>query len=268
MSNRYEKRFEKLKSEGKKAFIPFTMLGWPDKASCLDIVKTMIESGASALELGIAFSDPVADGPVIQKAAFDTIASGFLVDEAIALTREIRNLNEEIPIGLMVYYNNVLKMGAEKFFAVAHDAGVDGILIVDVPPEEADEYLPLAEKYSIAPIFIVSPITQPERLDLICRYAKGFLYCVSRLGITGVQETHDEKLQKTIIGLKSRTRLPVCVGFGISSPEQARKMIDFGADGVITGSKIIELIQYSSSADALANLKRYLAEMTASVERV
>jgi tryptophan synthase alpha chain len=269
MSNRYEKRFKDLKAKGEKAYIPFTILGYPNRELCLQTVKCMIDSGAAALELGIAFSDPVADGPVIQKAACETIASGFTVEDAWELVRDIRKIDNQIPIGLLVYYNMVLAPGIETFYANAAACGVDGVLIADLPPESADEIALACGKHNVAPIFIVSPLTNSERLDLILRYAKGFLYAVSRLGITGVEERYDTKLAELISEVGKRTDLPLCVGFGISTPEQAKAMLKLGAHGVITGSKIVDLVQGSlgnggSSLDK--TLGAYLTSMVKAVK--
>jgi tryptophan synthase alpha chain len=256
-TDRYKDRFVQLESNKKKAFIPFTMLGWPNKDTCLKTIKTMIESGATALELGIAFSDPIADGPIIQQAAMETIASGFNTEDAFDLIAQVRSLGESIPIGLLVYYNMVLKYGTEAFYAKAKQAGVDGILIVDLPPEEAQAVSAIAKQNQLAQIFIVSPLTTEKRLELILRQSTGFLYVVSRLGITGTHEDFDQKLKDLLSTVKKSTTLPLLVGFGISTPEHARAMISLGADGVITGSKVIDLVR-SSDTKALAD---YLLSM-------
>lgn len=255
-TNRYNKRFATLEGS-KKAFIPFTMLGWPNRDTCLTTIQTMIQSGATALELGIAFSDPLADGPTIQQAAIETIASGFSVADAFDLIAQARAIDAAIPIGLLVYYNMVLKYGTEAFYAKAKEAGVDGILIVDLPPEESADVSNLAKRQSIAQIFIVSPLTTKTRLELILKQAGGFLYAVSRLGITGVHEDFDQRLQDLIITVKASTELPLLVGFGISTPEHAKRMISLGADGVITGSRVIDLVRNSSTDE----LRKYLTSM-------
>lgn len=259
--NRYDLRFIQLHEHGQKAFIPFTLLGWPDRETCLEIVKMMIQSGAAALELGLAFSDPVADGPIIQQAAFETLASGFRVRDAFDLLREIRCLDQDIPIGLLVYYNMVLAKGVEQFFQQAAEAGVDGVLIADLPPEAEPEVFTLAKKNGMAPICIISPLTSKERLPLIGQQAGGFLYVVSRLGITGTEERYDTQLQALLERARAQTKLPLCVGFGISTPEQAHKMFAAGADGVITGSKILQLVQENQGKALEQTLKPFLEAM-------
>src|SRR5687768_15751647 len=198
MTDRYRKRFAEMRNTGKRAFIPFTLLGWPDPSASLEIVRVMIDSGATALELGWAFSDPIADGRTIQAAAFETLASGFKVTDALDMIAEIRKLDAEIPIGLLVYYNMVLVQGAGEFFARAGKAGVDGVLIADLPPDSADEVLESAHANDLELIYIVSPVTNEKRLDLILQHAGGFIYAVSRLGITGTEERFDKDLAAVI----------------------------------------------------------------------
>ncbi len=265
MSARYNKSFNRLKESGQKAFIPFTLLGFPDRAQCLESVRVMIESGATALELGIAFSDPLADGPVIQQAATRVISSGFTVSDAFELLAEIRALDSDIPIGLLVYYNTVLSRGGEEFFRLAGTAGADGVLIVDLPPEAYLETATICRKFGLASIFIISPLTTEERFKAICNYASGFLYAVSRLGVTGTEDRHDEQLASLIVRARQCSNLPVCVGFGISSPAQAEKMFHAGADGVITGSRIIEILQDHNSRNC-HGLATFLTEMIATAK--
>lgn len=264
MSRRYEERFKQLNKAGEKAFIPFTVLGWPNRDESLKLIKQMIESNVSALELGIAFSDPVADGPVIQRAAYETIASGFSVSDAFDLIKDVRKLNESIPIGILVYFNTVLAKGIDAFFSLAKGAGVDGVLIADLPAENANEVLPAAKANEIDLIFLVSPVTTPKRLDVILAHASGFLYLVSRLGVTGTIERSAEKdleLCSLVDSIKKRSRIPVCAGFGISNEADAEKMFQIGVDGVITGSRVIQLVQ--SSSDPSMSLKDYLRNMVA-----
>lgn len=259
--SRYESRFAELRSAGEKAFIPFTLLGWPNAETCLETIRCMIRHRASALELGLAFSDPVADGPVIQQAAQEVIASGFRVTDALDLIRQVRAENDDIPIGLLVYYNLVLARGVERFFADVAQAGVDGVLIADLPPESSGEVTAAAQEHGISLIFIISPLTRPDRLETIRQSAGGFLYAVSRLGITGVEERYDEALEALIAQAGTMCGLPVCVGFGISTPEQAMAMIARGADGVVVGSRIIQLVQGAREGDVEVVLGPYLDSM-------
>jgi len=265
--DRYAAKFAELKKAGSKAFIPFTMLGYPDRAACLETMKAFVDSGASALELGLAFSDPMADGPTIQQAANETIATGFSVDDAFNLISDIRKYAPEIPIGLLVYYNMILKYDPAKFYKKASAQGVDGILIADLPAESADEVADFAKLNDIKQIFIVSPLTDKTRLKGILKYAGGFLYAVSRLGITGVEARYDDQLKNLIASVKAESELPICIGFGISNPEQAKTMCELGADGVITGSKIIEIIRDNQKANSqsTSTLSEFLLAMVAAV---
>ncbi|RTL37539.1 MAG: tryptophan synthase subunit alpha [Candidatus Melainabacteria bacterium] len=264
MSKRYERRFEKLKTENVKAFMPFTVLGWPNKEKSLAIIKTMIESGASALELGFPFSDPVADGPVIAKAAFDTLESGFKTADAFFLISEVRKIDGEIPIGILVYYNNILAFGVEAFFQQAKVAGIDGVLIADLPVESADEVLPIAKANDVDLIFIVSPVTTEERLAKIATNAGGFIYLVSRLGVTGTDKSANNLSNlKSLIGrLKSQSPLPICAGFGVSNKQTATALLEVGVDGVIVGSRVIEVVNQSGDQFSvkLAELFKDLAD--------
>jgi tryptophan synthase alpha chain len=255
-----------LREFGQKAFIPFTILGWPDTKKSLALIEQMIKSGASALELGISFSDPIADGPIIQSATNETLASGFSVIDAFKLISEVRKIDEDIPIGIMVYFNTVLAHGIEKFFALAKDSGVDGILIADLPAENAEEIIPAGKATSIDLIFIVSPVTKSDRLDKIIAHAQGFLYLVSRLGVTGTTErssSKDLELSKLIDEIKTKTDLPICAGFGISSVADAQSMLAIGADGVITGSRVIKIVQSTEFDETITQLDRFYSDMIA-----
>jgi tryptophan synthase alpha chain len=263
MPDRYETTFAQLKSSSEHAFIPFTLLGWPNADQSFEIIRTLIDAGAAALELGFAFSDPVADGPIIQAAAFETIEANFRLSDAFVLLTKIREYNSEIPIGLLLYFNTVLSQGIDTFFQRAAIAGVDSVLIADLPAECADEITGAAEKHGIAPVFIISPLTTKERLQQIANVAGGYLYVVSRLGITGVHESFDSDLGRLLKDAKQVCGLPLCVGFGVSTPQQARLMIEQGADGVITGSRIIQLIRESGN---LSRLSAYVKEMTGAVK--
>lgn len=269
--DRYRARFRSLQEAKKAAFMPFTVLGWPDEDTSFRIIKTMIDNGASALELGIAFSDPVADGPIIQAAAHKVIESGFTARQALDLVARVREYNADIPIGLLVYYNHIMAMGVEKFFTRADECGVDGVLVADLPAESSDEVVSISTASNIATIFIVSPMTREERLQKIVQHARGFIYLVSRLGVTGTDErdaSRDSRLTALIASVKKATDLPVLAGFGISTPAHAEKMIASGADGVITGSKIIDLVSKADPAKMESELAAYLKSMLAALSSV
>lgn len=263
MSNRYQARFHALPIAKEKAFIPFSLLGWPDEAHCRTLLRLLVESKPAALELGIPFSDPVADGPTIQHAVTEALDAGMTVDTAFELIRYARSLDDTLPIGLLVYYNLILARGPERFVADCAAAGVDGLLIPDLPPELAAEIYPLTQQHGLDLIFIVSPLTTSKRLERLLPMAGGFLYIVSRLGITGTEARYDSQLSALMTRIRTQTDLPLCVGFGISTPDQAQQMVDAGADGYITASAIIEQIRREGPAGMADYLPPYLAAMKA-----
>ncbi len=269
--DRYKVRFRSLQEAKQGAFMPFTVLGWPDEETSFCIIKTMIDSDASALELGIAFSDPVADGPIIQAAAHKVIENGFTVKQALELVARVRKYDADVPMGLLVYYNHIMAMCVEKFFEKAGECGVDGVLVADLPAESSDEVLSAGAANGISTIFIVSPLTREERLAKIVEHASGFIYLVSRLGVTGTDERdadRDNRLAALIASIKEATALPILAGFGISTPAHAEKMMASGADGVITGSKIIDLVTKADPSKMESELSSYLKQMVAALSSV
>ena len=259
-NGRFAKRFAELKTSGQKGFIPFSLLGWPDKSQSFELIRSMVKSGATALELGFPFSDPLADGPVLQQAAVEALEKDFKVSDALDVIAQVRALDAELPIGLMVYYNMIMARGIDGFFKAVSDVGVDGVLIVDLPAELAEEVAQSAQKHQVDLIFIVSPLTSDERLAQILKYASGYLYIVARLGVTGVDNTEDSELAQLIQRVQGQTDLPLYVGFGISSPEDAQRVFAYGADGAITGSKIIQLASESKTM-GYQEVSRFIEQM-------
>ncbi|MCB1557684.1 MAG: tryptophan synthase subunit alpha [Alphaproteobacteria bacterium] len=238
--SRYSFITQKIK-DGSHVYMPYVLLGYPDLETSYEVAKTLIENGAHGLELGFPFRDPVADGPVIEKAGNIALNNGFTVDAGFQLVARIRALSADVPLTLMLYYNMVLARGVDKFFADCKAAGIDGVLIPDMPPERADTVAPAAHANGIELVFIAAPTSTPERLQKIAAVAGGFVYVVTRMGTTGAVENYSDKLSALFASIKSHIDLPAIAGFGISTPDQARKMIGFGADGVITGSKIVDM---------------------------
>jgi len=267
--NRIDIKFEEIKKEKRTAFVPFVSAGDPDYETSAHIIKVLIENGADMLELGIPFSDPIADGPTIQSANERALGNGMTLSRVFEIIRGIRSYSD-IPVCLMVYYNLILQRGTEKFYGDAKEAGADGVLAVDLPLEEADYVLEIAEKGKIHQIFMIAPTTTDKRLSKILIKSKGYLYLVSLLGVTGAREG----LQKDIFGMikrvKQSAKLPVCVGFGISKPEHAKEVKSAGADGVIVGSAIVRIIEQNLSDKniMLEEIKKYAAEMKKAVEEV
>jgi tryptophan synthase alpha chain len=235
----YKQTFSKL---DRLALIPFFVIGDPDYDTSLQVVKTAIDAGADVLELGIAFSDPIADGPTIQKADIRALKAGMTVVKAIEFIREVTNY-KPIPIGLLVYYNLIYQYGVEKFFADFKAAGGSSVLVADLSIDDADEiYLP-AVNAGLETVFMVTPNTADDRVKLIAEKTTGFIYTVSLLGITGARDALSDLVKPLVARLKKMTDVPVCVGFGISTPEQAKQVAAAGADGVIIGSKIVKMIE-------------------------
>ncbi|OGJ62060.1 tryptophan synthase subunit alpha [Candidatus Peribacteria bacterium RIFCSPLOWO2_01_FULL_51_18] len=239
LKNTYREVCEK---KGKPLFIPFVVLGDPDKCKTFEIIRTLIQSGADALELGLPFSDPPADGPVIQAADTRALRSGIRVDDCFDILKEIR-ASTDIPIGLLVYFNLVLQRGIGKFYSDCQKSGVSSVLIADLPLEHAGEVLPEASKHSIAPVFLISELTDEKRLEKICKVAGGYLYIVSYLGVTGLADSvFENKIKMVIKRARKYSDLPLFVGFGINTVKQAKMAGRCGADGVIVGSRIVREI--------------------------
>jgi tryptophan synthase alpha chain len=255
----YKQVFSKLK---RAALIPFFVIGDPDFDTSLEVVKAAIDAGADILELGIAFSDPIADGPTIQKADIRAMRSGMNISKALEFIKKVK-AHKDIPIGLLMYYNLIYQYGTEKFFTDFHQAGVNSVLVADLSIDDADEIAGSARTAGLDTVFMVTPITGAERMKLIASKTTGFIYAVSVLGVTGSREKLSERIEGLLSRLKAVTQVPICVGFGISKPEHAVTIAAAGADGVIIGSKIVKLIE-----DNLGDKKRLLAEVSGFIGEV
>jgi tryptophan synthase alpha chain len=246
--SRIQNKFSKLESSGQKALVTYVMVGYPNHKDTLSAVRGLIEGGADIIELGFPFSDPLADGPVIQHASTISLEKGTKMTQFLNLVRQIRK-ESQIPLVLMTYTNILYHKGYEKFFKLAKDAGLDGIITPDMTIEESREYLRAAKKSKLDTIFLVSPNTSKSRLAQIVKQTTGFLYLVSVFGTTGVQN----KIQKyTIDALKetkkiAKGKVPVGIGFGISTPNDIKSYIRHGADAAIVGSALIKLIEKTPS---------------------
>ncbi len=238
-----EKRIARAFEAGKKPLVvAFTVAGDPDVPTSLAIMKEMAASGADIIELGLPWSDPVADGPVIQRADLRALSGGMNTDRLFDLVRSFRS-GHFVPVVLLTYANPVLRRGLERFYREAADAGIDGVVIADVPLEEAAPFSAAARASGIAPVVMVSPMTPPERISRIVSAGGGFIYLVAALGVTGVRQGTDPAAISHLAAVKARTTLPVAPGFGISSPGQVREWERAGADAVIVGSAIVRIIE-------------------------
>lgn len=231
-----------FRSAKRPLIIAFTVAGDPDPETSVKIAESLVVSGADILELGVPFSDPVADGPVIQRAGIRALAAGTNPDRVFEMVMNIRR-NSDVPIVLLTYYNSVYRRGIRKFYQDAKYAGVDGLLVADMPVEESDDVVAAAQDAGIDQIFMVSETTSLDRLEKIIGRAGGFLYLVSRLGVTGIRKNLPAGIDTLISKVRKQTAMPIAVGFGISSPEHVRFISSAGADAVIVGSVIVGSIE-------------------------
>ncbi len=246
--NRIKKTFNQLKNNNKKAVGIFLTAGDPDFESCLNLIQKLPEKDVDFIEIGMPFSDPMADGPSIQLSSQRALKSGMNLIKCLSLVENFRKKNNHTPIILMGYYNPIYKFGKEKFIENCLSCGVDGLIIVDLPPEEDDEFYIEAERNKLSIIRLVTPTTDRKRLDKILSNATGFVYYVSITGITGTRAPNLEDVSTNLKKITSVTDLPVIIGFGIKSPSQASSMADI-SDGIVVGSAVVDLIKSSLDND-------------------
>lgn len=236
--SRIESRFQSLREAAQSALIPYITAGDPEPGATVGMMHTLVEAGADLLELGVPFSDPQADGPVIQNACERALRHGVTLDDVIGMVRKFRQQDADTPVILMGYMNPVESMGADEFARRAGAAGVDGVLTVDVPPEEGEELSQALAAHDIDPIYLVAPTTGDDRIARICGNARGFVYYVSLKGVTGSAALAVEEVEGKIAAIRSRTSLPVGVGFGIRDADAAGRIGAF-ADAVVVGSAVV-----------------------------
>ena len=247
--------------ENKKAFIPFVTCGDPDLTTTGEIVRAAVENGADLIELGIPFSDPTAEGPVIQGANIRALSGGVTTDKIFDFVRELRK-DVKIPLVFMTYANVVFSYGAERFISTCAETGIDGIILPDLPFEEKGEFQPVCKKYGVDLMSLIAP-TSDKRIAMIAKEAEGFLYIVSSLGVTGTRSEITTDLASIIKVVRENTDIPCAIGFGISTPEQAKKMAGL-SDGAIVGSAIIKLIE-KSGENAPKAVGEYVKEMKTAI---
>lgn len=255
--------FARLKDEGRKALIPFVTAGDPRPDVTLPLMHALVDAGADIIELGIPFSDPMADGPVIQLANERALAAGMSLRKALGIVAEFRQTNDYTPVVFMGYLNPVEWMGYETFVSAAAEAGVDGLLMVDMPPEEGTGLVPHAQAAGLDLIYLVTPTTTDARFNAICERSSGWIYYVSLKGITGASTLNVDEVAKRLDWIEQHTDLPVCVGFGIKDGETAAKVARVSS-GVIVGSalvRIIERMQSESAVEISSQVSKLLADM-------
>jgi tryptophan synthase alpha chain len=251
--NRIDERFKALREAGQKAFIPYITCGDPTLKDTAALMTLLEKNGADIIEVGIPHSDPVADGTTIQTSTRRALKNGTTPKKVLNVLEKVRK-RSEIPIVLLTYYNIVIQYGIERFVA-EFSTTADGMIVADLPPEEASEVVHFSKRNEFANIFLASPITPRKRVRQILDATSGFLYVVSLLGVTGERETVSPKIRDFMRAMKSSTSMPLCVGFGISRPEHVREIVDLGADGVIVGSGIVR------RAQSVERVARYVRKM-------
>jgi tryptophan synthase alpha chain len=267
-TGRIDRRFAALKKEGRAALVTFTMAGDPDYATSLAILKALPQAGADVIELGMPFTDPMADGPAIQAAGLRALKAGQDMKKTLAAVRDFRAGDDATPVVLMGYYNPIYIYGVERFLADAKAVGIDGLIVVDLPPEEDSELCLPAMKTELNFIRLATPTTDEKRLPTVLTNTSGFVYYVSITGITGAAAPDAGKVAAAVARIKRHTKLPVCVGFGVRTAAHARAIAE-GADGVVVGSALVEAVRQSLRPDskptaatvaAVTDLARALAE--------
>ncbi len=252
-------RITKAFSKGHVAFMPYAVLGYPDRQASLAVVQTLAEAGADLLELGVPFSDPLADGPTIQAATQKSLENGTTLKDCLAMTGELRQRGVNTPALLMGYINPIMAFGIAPFVAEAATVGVDGLIVPDLPPEEADELADACAKHGVALVFLLAPTSTAERIQLVVEKSQGFIYLVSLTGVTGARRDVPPDLADFVARVRAQTDKPLAIGFGIGNGEQARQVSQL-ANGVIVGSALVKL-----AAESLDNMRALAMELRAGV---
>ena len=263
--SRIQARFDAMRKAKRKALIPYITAGDPSPALTVPLLRALVEAGADILELGVPFSDPMADGPVIQRSGERALRHGVGLGDVLAMVREFRTLDGDTPIVLMGYANPVEAMGVERFVAGAKGAGVDGVIVVDYPPEECAQFATLAKQHGIDPVFLLAPTSTERRIREVAHVGSGYLYYVSLKGVTGAAHLDLADVAARIPKIRDATRLPIGVGFGIRDPESARRIAET-ADAVVIGSRIIQEIEAAGPEQAVSRVKELVRPIRAALD--
>jgi tryptophan synthase alpha chain len=255
--SRIQGRFEQLRASRRKALIAYFVAGDPRPSLTVPLMRALVEGGADILELGVPFSDPMADGPVNQRAGERALKHGVGLADVLRYVSDFREADKSTPVVLMGYANPIEAMGVENFIGAAKTAGVDGVIVVDYPPEECADFAALAKKNGIDPIFLLAPTSTDERIEQVARVGSGFLYYVSLRGVTGAANLDFSEVTAKIPKIRAATRLPVGVGFGIRDADSARR-VAASADAVVIGSRIVQEIEAAGADHAVARVKQFL----------
>lgn len=263
--SRIQSTFQALKANQKKALIPYVTAGDPHPDLTVPLMHALVESGADLIELGVPFSDPMADGPVIQRASERALVHKVGLRRVMELVKTFRQNDDKTPVVLMGYANPIEAMGIDHFTHLAKESGVDGILTVDYPPEECEEISASLANAGIDSIFLLSPTTEPARTDLVVKQATGFLYYVSLKGVTGAANLDINEVEKRVAAIRTKTDLPVGVGFGVKDAETAKKVARI-ADAVVVGSRMVLAIEASTKDNLISNVSALMQELRAAID--
>ncbi|MCH8814339.1 MAG: tryptophan synthase subunit alpha [Chloroflexi bacterium] len=260
-NGRIEAAFERMRRESRTGFIAFVTVGYPDVESTSEQVRALIEGGADIIELGVPFSDPLGEGKTIQRSSSKALENGVTLAGCLDRARQLRDEGVETPLVLMGYYNPIIAYGIERFAADASEAGADGLIVVDLPPEESNQMRQACLASSLRLIYLLAPTSTDERIKQVAKLASGFVYCMSLTGVTGVRDELPANLEQFIKRVRRFVRLPIAVGFGISQPKHFQSVGRI-ADAAVIGSAIIDEIDRSDPSEQAARLKRYAEVVT------
>ena len=264
--SRIQSRFEALAKAKRKALIPYITAGDPNPSLTVPLMRGLVEAGSDIIELGVPFSDPMADGPVVQRAGERALKHGVGLGDVLRMVSEFRKADNATPVALMGYANPIEAMGTTKFLEAAKTAGVDGVIVVDYPPEECADFAEAAKKHDIDPIFLLAPTSTDKRIHEVARRGSGYLYYVSLRGVTGASNLDLSDVAARIPKIRAATKLPIGVGFGIRDAESARRVAQ-AADAVVIGSRIIQEIEAGAPEQAVARVKTFLRPIREALDR-
>lgn len=257
--------FQTLKAQHKKALVPYITAGDPHPKHTVDLMHTLVENGADMIELGVPFSDPMADGPVIQRASERALVHKVSLRTVLDMVKTFRQTDDKTPIVLMGYANPIEAMGVAQFASLAKAAGVDGVLTVDYPPEECVKFNQALAEHGMDSIFLLSPTTDPARTDLIAKQATGFLYYVSLKGVTGAGNLDIEEVKRRVTEIRTKTNLPIGVGFGVKDAATAKQVATI-ADAIVVGSRMVLTIEESTEENLVENVSQLMQELRAAID--
>lgn len=263
--SRIQSTFNTLKQQGKKALVPYITAGDPNPALTVPLMHALVDGGADIIELGVPFSDPMADGPVIQRASERALVHGVSLTDVLGMVAEFRKTNTTTPVVVMGYANPVEAMGVERFAKLAQQCGVDGALTVDYPPEECQEFVALLKQYQVDPIFLLAPTSNAQRVEAIVKSASGFVYYVSLKGVTGASHLDIQDVGSKVADIRTKTGLPIGVGFGVRDEATAKAVATIG-DAVVIGSRTVQEIEGSNEHNVVENVRKLMMAMRTAID--